>query len=281
MLGLFGVANHSIFEIGSRLKSHFKDRVPIKMVGFKESELSPGILLIPTVDRFINVIDRLKGLRCVCIVFDTPVLLEYLKPIEILDVVPHKINSFTYRFQDIHLNEMADSIAERLDNKKHIVVLQEDLDIIPRLLGDTQSSILAPILEFLYSVPNTGERLRYQTCIYGWFYTERDSTALTNSLMKILGKGSDRIPVSVKRLVTFLDSDVGVNTREILHKVAQDKEAGINTNLPVICKKYNISEFDIRYLLKAIRKSAATLDLGAQGKPLNDVFYAKRKPANT
>ena len=272
---LFGVANHNIFQVGSLLRQHYSDSPDLKptMCGFQQ-EPSSKIVLIPTISQLLTNLPMLERADCVVFVFDAPVLLEYLTPIELIDVIPNKVNSFTYRYKAIHLGDIVDRIDGALRSKKHITIEQATLDVIPRLLGETKSSVLAPILNFLYSVSDTDRRLSYQSIIYAWFSTSQSTEELETHLYSV-SKRKKRSG-AIDKLIAYLDSEAGLIARAAVADINELRKAKKVVNYKSLSTRHNIAEFDLKYLVKAMRKATSIQDSIA-GTTLDDIFKSRKK----
>ncbi len=146
MRALYGLGNHNIYQVQEVFRHNAKD-IKLQVLGF-DGEVKPkaDVILVPTVSLFTKHRKPLNETKAVVFIFDTPVLLEYLKPIQVLDV--KKLASFRYVFTDLH----KDALLATLKSEGSVKVEQSTVDVIPRLLNATFPSIMKPILNFLYSI---------------------------------------------------------------------------------------------------------------------------------
>lgn len=265
MYALFGVSNTSIFDFAQNLKGWVEEAgheiAPYRptLLGFDQEwpEDIKGIVLVPTVSLFLQRLPLLEEAKAVVFVFDAAIQLEYLKPIEILDLL-EKRQSFVYRFKPLDGIEVVHKIVQARKHRESIEVEQATLDVIPRLLSETKSSLLSPILTFLYGVKDTSKRHEYQKTIYGWM----KSTSAVKTLIDRLPEGKAAV-----RLKEFFESEVGVNTMKAVREMVAAKSEGKQANAEKLAKKYDLTPFDLRYLNAAMNKAENVKDYGA-GKPV-------------
>lgn len=238
MFGVFGVANTGIASfwrefqetVGEDRWATFKPAVV--MFDHHEEDIlaMKGILLVPTVSRFLKIKDALERRPVIPIVFDTAINLEYIPSIEVFDVAD-KVQSHKFVFKPIDYNHVLQSILDAKTEKKHVAVTEEDIRLIPRLLESTQSSILSPILNYVYTLKDMNQRHLAQTALFRWI-REGDI------------ESQPELPASksAKRLLAFLSDDT---TRNLIKAVQDMVKGGAPDKL---AKKYGVAAFDLRYV---------------------------------
>ena len=263
-MNLFGIATNNIFNVQRSLLL-LNPKLRIQVVGFDDLPKDADVHLVPTTAKFLKVRHQLEELTSKVFVFDTPVLLEYLKPIRVLDVAK-KTKTFKYGFHTLTPAILQEALDEKF--KKQLVT-KEAIDVIPTFLSQTQGSILSHILTFLYSVPKTDRRLKYQRMIYDWFQSEDSVVTLASKLSKKPNK-------AVTKLTNFLESSLAQNARKALQHIAQEKATKKSVPLDKVAKKFGVDLFDIKYVLKAIRKAANIQDFN-EGLGLTEVFHTRQQ----
>jgi hypothetical protein len=254
MYALLGVSNTDIFEFTQSMRRWVTeadlDAAPFRptLLGFEEAwpEEIKGVVVVPTVALFLQHLPQLIRSKAVVFVFDTAVLLEYVKQMPILDLL-EKRQSFMYRYKPLDGHEVVRLIVAARTERTHVEVSKQDVQVIPTLLGATKSSLLTPILNFLYSTKNTNQRTDYQRAIYGWMRADRPITALTEQLPE--GKATNL-------LIEFLVNDeVGKNTVTAVREMVATRASGKQVNIDKLAKKYDLASFDLRYLQTTMQKS--------------------------
>lgn len=239
---LLGLGNHNIHTASQMFKSS-------QMLDF-DGEIPEGThtLLVPTVNLFMKHKAKLEKTKNTVIVFDTPVLLEYLHPIRILDLMAKKA-SYSFRFKPLSAKEANEAIADT----EHVKAVDyKYIDIIPTLLQASQGSILNPILNYLYAIPDTDKRTYHQKLVYTWLRSDKGIEDLHKSVLKFTKQ--KKVTKGLSRLSTFLVSELANNTRKALVTITEAKALKKPVNFKKIEKDFKVSAFDLKYLLKALRK---------------------------
>ena len=260
MRGLLGVCNHGLLQVQQQIKSYSKSKdikLKVQTLGFgDEVRGSADVILVSTVNLFTRQYQHLQNTKAVVVVFDSPHMCSYLKPIELLDVAGQKF-SYVFNFKPIEQVVFNATLARALKNKKKIKVSKEATDLIPTMLGEQLSTMLNPIQEFLYGIRDTDKRLHYQRVVYLWLVSKGDVAQLKVKLLA-LGSAKGKEPVALTRLVDTLSQPNFVKAKGAFReafdaKVGKDgKKKGVNYKK--LCTKYGVDPFDLRYTLKAIRR---------------------------
>lgn len=251
---------------------------PVMQIGAGETKTTlKGLILYPTVQDFIRHLDVANTSRCINVVFGPAVVLEYLEPVVWLDLYS-KPNSYTYRFKPIDPRDLRDTIDNAVHEKIHNNVTSKSIDVIPNLLSDQPSSLMAPILNYLYSMPNTNDRLRVQTIVYAWLCSNNtDIPELKEQLLAHKKRKAESVPLNA--LLSYLGSTEGQSYKKALQEVTKQKEANGTYNTAKIAKTFGVSEYDITYTMKAINKIRRTTNI-LVSEPLSKQFWDRRADPN-
>ena len=256
MYALLGVANTNPASFMQGLRKYLSDEeldaatYRPTLLGFDEwPEQVKGVVMVPTVALLLQRLPQLAKAPVVVIVFDTALLLEYVPACTALDVVP-KTQSFRYTFKPLDYGDAVRRIDRARREREHVTVSPKDLSVIPTLLGQTQASLLSPILTWLYSIKDTNARHQHMRTIYGWMRGDGNVDALSEQL-----PGSK----SCARLVEWFSQDVGVRTVKAVREMVRRKSEGKTANLEKIAKTHGVTLFDLKYIAQMLQK----LDLSA------------------
>lgn len=265
MKGLYGIGNTNIFNTLNMLKK-IDSSLKIQTLGFEDSvKPRANVILVPTVSLFLKRKNLLEESSSSVFVFDTPVLLDYLKPIEILDA--KKSTSFKYKLYELQESQLRDALSE----KRKIKIKKEDIDIIPSLLNSTIPSIMKPIQTFLYSIPNTENRLFYNKEILSFFKSKSTSTKDLRKSLILLSKQKKSFK-ALDKLIDFLNEDSVVNTKNVILKVLKYKKNGKAPNIDKLSSDRSVSAYDVRYILKASSSHDRSFTHYPKGKSTDEFF---------
>lgn len=260
MKALAGVCNNGILAVQQLLSEYGRERkikFKVQTLGLSdEVKKKSDFILISTTHLLVKHAHALRKSNAVVIVFDTPMILEYLRPITLLDVQDKKL-SYLYTFKPLEYASFAATMDAMRAQEGHVKLVREKFDVIPTMLGAQLSTILNPIQDYLYGVRDTDKRLHYQKYIYTWLVSGADTKTLQKGLMKLIG--GDKVPVAMARMIEVLGQENFTKMRNAFKeafeaKVTTDgkKKKAVNAN--ALSKKYGVDPFDIRYTLKALRK---------------------------
>lgn len=253
MKGLFGISNTSIHHVWHLISVNPNIDVSVFEPGSKKP-LSK-IVLVPTIQTVINNIETFNKSDSIFFVFDAPVLLEYLRPIVLLDV-EKKTSSFSYKFRDLTFDLISKTLSQ-CDKAKSFVVTKKVINVIPVLLGK-QSSFLTPIMTYLYLIPKGDGRYKYSKIIYDWLRTP-------NAPVEDLKIGAN---TASKTLFKFLKSERGITAKTAVEKIWALKKLKKPCNYKKLAKEHQVNVFDLKYLVKAIVKMDNVKDYPDENNPL-------------
>lgn len=266
MYGLLGICNHdpaTVFKLlptwveaagldlatyEPTLLTHTPWEIPVK-----------GVVGIPSVALFQQRFEHLVKAKATVILFDSAPLLEYIPNMPILDLAAKHV-SYQYRFKDLDSSSVIQHLVKARTDRVHIEIDTQDLDLIPTLLNQTQSSLLAPMLTYLYAIP-VADRPQVRSRFYKWL-------TLDKTVDDLMGK----IPSNkhAGNLQKWLVSETGINTHEAVKTLWQLKQQGKPAPIAKVAKQFDLAEYDLKYLLIAINKEQLT-KLTPQGKPLETI----------
>lgn len=244
MRALYGLGNHSIFHVQRTLKAHSKE-LRLQTLGLSASvKPNAEVILVPTVSNFIRKRKDLLASDAIVIVFDTPVLMATLQPLEILDA--KKLGPLRYSFTTLS----KETLIAKIQTTGNVDVVKNEVDVISRLLDSTAPSIMKPILSFLYSIPNAEKRIDYRFQLLRYLTNPKLSRKdLRKSLIALSRqKGSSS---SVDDLLEFFATDQVINTRTVLGLIRKAKKSGKAPKVDRLCEQQKVSAFDVKYIQKA------------------------------
>lgn len=261
MKNLFGIGGHSPVQVHGMLNSKYDVRVLQFDKKLEKPTSKRVVVLCPTVSLFAanrDILDQCKD--ATVIVFDTAVKLEYIRPMEILDVETKK-SSYIYRFRELN----SGIVRRAMERKTEVKVKTRPLKLIGRLLGQTHDSFIAKIMNFLYRIPNSEGREETKLMIL---------SHLSENMVKEL---ADKLEQKYKRnelikgFIEMLRKGEADNFAKGLGEVTvalrgkralrkEDAEAKLKaTNYKKIAKQYGVSRFDLQYSAKYLARWLTTL----------------------
>lgn len=256
MFNLLGVGQYSPHQIYDMLSKHHD----VKLLQFDARMEKPTskrvVLLCPTLALFNANREILNQCpKASVIVFDTPVKLEYLKPIELLDVASRK-TTFIYKFKEIDPR----MLRRIVDKPAKVNIDERIIKIIPRLLRQSHDSFTAMILNFLSRIPNSEYKEQMKLMVYSHL-SENKTTELAD-LLEEKYKRSELVKVFIKQLrdgkadsfaAALNEMASGLKGRRKLK--AEDAEAKLKaTNYKKLSKVHGVSKFDLTYASRYLSK---------------------------
>jgi hypothetical protein len=264
MKQLFGVANnspHYVQDCIARYGRENESKLRVQILGLADKPSKKAdVILVPTVSTFSKNLAALHARDAIVFLFDSPVMLGYVKPMEILDSKKGGL-SYKFVFTPLTYERVKDALDVGLSATKHVKVSRSAIDVIPNMLNAQLTSILNPIQDCLYSIRDTDRRLEYQRIIYTWLVSGSSSKALEKQIAKLSTDKKGRNSPDIERMLTTLKEEGFANSRAGIVEAYQHKavetpkgKKGKPLNYKKLCAKYNIDPFDIRYTLSLIRK---------------------------
>jgi hypothetical protein len=257
MRTLIGVAVHSPVQVYEWLVSK---KIDTKVMMLNEKMDKPTskevVLLCPTVTLFIanrEVLNKCK--RASVIVFDTGIKLEYLKPIEILDVAQKK-SSYLYTFKPL----TASMVLKAIKTPTDVEVAEKTVRIIPKLLRHSNASFISMIMNFIYRIPNSESREEVKNMIFSYL-SDNQTEVLADKLDKKYKRNE-----LVKSFIILLREGKANNFAAALKDITEHmkvkrttKKADIEAktkaiNYKRVSKQYDVSPFDLQYSAKYLAR---------------------------
>ncbi len=247
MKGLFGVANTTIFRVSTIFKEQLMD-VRVQILGF-EDNVRPraGAVLVPTTKLFLKHRKSLERTNASVFVFDTPILLDYLSPIKLLD--SKKAGSLRYKMYDLDPADVATAIA----SKNTSTITCGNNDVISTLLGATLPSVMKPIQTFLYSIQDTEHRNYCSAEILHYLASSKTKLSDLGTSLILASKQKKTSP-ALERLMTFLEEDTTKQTKKVVTHILRTQAAGDTSDVDTLCCEARISAYDVNYILHALGK---------------------------
>lgn len=274
MKGLFGIGNTNIYRVSTIFRESLPD-VKLQILGF-EDDVKPraGAILVPTLKLFVKHKKALEATNASVFVFDTPVLLDYLVPIKLLDA--KKASSFKYKLYELSPSDVKEAVA----SKEKIKVSSKAIDVIPRLLGETLPSVMKPIQTFLYTVPNTEHRVFYTKEILHFFASKKTSVEDLRASLISLSKQKKSFS-ALDKILEFLSEGSSKNTKAVVVKVLKAKAKGKSVNVEKIATEYQVSSYDVKYILSALGRNKKYFVSYENGRTTEDIFKEYHSRKNT
>jgi PHD/YefM family antitoxin component YafN of YafNO toxin-antitoxin module len=177
----------------------------------------------------------------VVIVLDNPVMCTSYKDAYSVDMKVVK----SFEFKTVPVN--AESLKTALKKAKDVDTVDsesvEDIKrgLLPKIIESTGYSILQPIQTYLYRISNTEERHEHQADIFKSLLRGKDILELRDL------KNKD---------ITFTRWVKEPKTQEIFEAIAKAfVEMGNKKALSDIAELYQLSEYDLRYMLASLKKN--------------------------
>lgn len=245
MIGLYGIASHSPVDTVRVLKRVIEEDeldVSIQVLTPSDNEYdgeSNAVVVIghQLLDRNRKVLDK-KKVRVYLV--DNPVFCSNYTDLQFLDVE----KKGTLKFILTPLTDAA--VRESLRQKVKVSTEKVKVDVIPTLLGQTNSSVLLPIQTFLYTIANADERSKYHARLFSWLSDNGDVDQLTFL---------DESKKAHKRLLDWMRTETGKKAAKALHTCLSSRSNGKQIKFSKLEEKYGVSAFDIKYALLALRKA--------------------------
>ncbi len=260
MKALYGITTHGI-EFVTEAISAYKATLPetkqkllkLQLLGFDE-EIKEGalVILIPSLKWFLQNLDALHRIPAVVFIFDNPVQCDMLSPITLLDV-REKRASYQYEFRKLTFDDIKKAVRNGLNSKRTITITREVLDVIPTLLYATRASFLNPINTYLYQIGDPSTRAQVKLCILNWMTTDLVLDVLEEKILSIFG--SNKVSSSLKKLLGFFQTDLGIRGRNALQDYEKSKASGKPARYNSISEKYDLSVFDLKFIVRVLNRA--------------------------
>lgn len=266
MRALYGITNHNPLVIDEMVSDI---ALTIKQKNSKSGAVRPTsyqfmnvgdvyngkskVVVCVTLATFLKNLSAFQDSKAVIYLVDSPLLCDTLQPITFLDCEKH--TNFKYTYRRLDPNTVRDSLLTGLSSE-HFKISQNTLDLIPTLLDATVPSILTPIQQFLYAVPDAERRAEYKSVIYQWLLKGEKVSALADEIKRVSG---GRLTERHKRILEFFNGE-GHKLVTIMNDIRLGKEKKKAVNYKKLCKQHGIAKFDLKYLMQSIKKSGMSFE---------------------
>ncbi len=272
MKGLFGLGNTNILTVSTMLKENLPD-AKVQILGFEDSvRPRAGVILVPTLKLFTKHKKALEAANATVFVFDTPVALEYVEPIKLLDA--KRVAAFKYKLYDAAVSD----VVGATQTKEKIRATLKPVDVIHRLLGDTLPSVMKPIQTFLYTISNTEHRSAYTKQILHFFASKKTSIEDLNASLISISKHKKSF-AALDKVLDFLEEPSAKSTKQVVITVLKADARSKSVNVEKLCEEYKVSSYDVKYILSALRKDKKHFVSYEKGRTTEEIFkeYHSRK----
>lgn len=255
MKALYGFANTSAHELAIFLR---RKGLSVAVYDLTDDPLEKDVVFFTNVHRAMTVSSDLQKYQGVVIVTDSPVRLDGLVGLKMMDVAEAR-TSFTYTFIRPDLEAFAETIEKALEDEDGAVVPHlREAALLPVLLRSTSASMMQGVQTFIYTLPHEN-RDEVKTAFFQWFLAP-DSVTLD----KLRRRWKRLLPtVQDTRIDRVLDGAPLEKLREALRYVTETKMPG--AKITAYAADLGISAFDIRYIQAAhlrMEKEAADVETG-------------------
>jgi hypothetical protein len=242
--------------------------LPVGTLLTRKSKASKSVIFICSIQDLLRNLDILNSVRFSehkVFVFASPVRLNELSNVVNLDLLKDpakkgfgfllqpKIN--TLLLQQELKKPLAKIKPVERNSAEHLAILTESVK---------QGSLLTPLMTFIYTLPsstlqNPVKQAVAKVICKGLPLSKIEALLKTSCEYEITKAAKDK-------LFAILESDVGTNFREAFiayNKAKKEKGSAVLTS---IAKKFDVSPYELRYLLSVLDSSAAD---GKVVKPTN------------
>ena len=231
----FSNKKFTILPSGIKLKKIGDSKVDLVRKAIKKCDF----LLVLNFSDFKSNIATLNGKLLVgkkVVLFAPTIRFLSLKNCKLLDVETTKLsltNPFIYRQLDF----------ERF--KKSVVDSNVEIEQEPyvSMLINTalEGSILSKLMTLIYQIPNSKTQNEYRDHIVSWFVKCNDETTIVEWLS---GMPDNAVKEKLVQLVNQFK-----HYKTVFKHIAELESRKRPVNIPKICEKFHVSEFDLRYML--------------------------------
>ncbi len=201
--------------------------------------------------RNLKVLNSANYKECAVFIFASPIRLSELTGVTYLDMMidpaakgfgfklTYNIDLVKYRANMRQSDEKQKQIAR--DSREHLTILTDSVK---------EGSLLTPLMTFIYSLPNATLQTPVKIAVAKIISKGLPLTQLD----KLIASTSDYV-ISEKaksKLYNILQSDVGERYMSAFKQYHQTKKKKGSISLASIANKFNVSDYEIRYLLSVL-----------------------------
>lgn len=275
----YGVCNHSPDQVVTFLTK----RKVIQSLADVEL-ITAGTILKKTpkssVVFFLSISDFLRNVQFIngdkmeqhqVFVFGSPLRLNELNDCYILDM-EHNPSCRGLGFTLLHRLDVAKYRQARKSQDVHrktheyLTVLTDNIKV---------GSLLGPLMTYIYTLPSSSHQTPVREAVCRFIYYGKPLSELTNVLDEIKG-----IVISKRThqaLMEILDSEVGRNYVSAFKEYREKKKDGSNVNLAPLCRKFNVHDFEMKYIKANVEDNRRSTSK-TKGKKTDDAARPKSKP---
>lgn len=248
MQALLAFTSHNISFVQQSLLK-LKGCPPVSVIDIdakiKSVTEKPHVLLVPTVETLVRNAQVLNQCpRVIAIVFDAPVLCKEVGA-PLLDVEVQTLD-YAFRFRKLEPRDVVHHVKRALAATQPVKIEKKKVDTGTRLLKRTHGSIIGKYMTFLYKVPDTDKRQELQKQVFAAWWDNK-----VDELLTFLAK---RYPKNAAA-TEFVQQLKEPEAQRFTQAVAELKKAKLASKplaYDKVAKKFQISPFDLRYLLKTV-----------------------------
>lgn len=231
----FSNKKFTILPSGIKLKKTGYQKVDLVRKAIKKCEF----LLVLNFSDFKSNIATLNGKLLVgkkVVLFAPTIRFLPLKNCKLLDVETTKLsltNPFIYRQLDFERfkNSVVDSNVE-IEQEPYVSMLVNTA---------LEGSVLSKLMTLIYQIPNSKTQNEYRDHVVSWFVKCKDETTIGEWLS---GMPDNAVKEKLVQLINQFK-----HYKTVFKHIAELESRKRPVNIPKICEKFQVSEFDLRYML--------------------------------
>ena len=271
MLGLFGIGMHSLTSVYDNLKKYVADKnlnTKILLVhsskvlnkNVLESIENSDVIIFSSYVAFCMYAKKLDTLKVITIIFDGLSYLNEINGLQILDCVPKKDFSYSFRLKPLDTKLLYKSFDLLKDkNAKHINFKDSSLTLIPRMITRVmEGKFLDKYNKFIYSYTNHKNRSAISCSLYKFLFGDIDFKQYEKEISEYIPKRGLGKKYYTD-MITYLDTKEGKNLLKVLLECKEQSAVGENgkkkaVKYKALSKKYDVDLYEIKYLNLNYRK---------------------------
>lgn len=232
----FSNKKFTILPSGIKLKKIGESKVDLVRKAIKKCDF----LLVLNFSDFKSNIATLNGKLLVgkkVVLFAPTIRFLSLKNCKLLDVETTKLsltNPFIYKQLDFERfkKSVVDDANVEMEQEPYVSML---------INTALEGSILSKLMTLIYQIPNSKTQNEYRDHIVSWFVKCNDETTIVEWLSSMPDNAVK------EKLVQLINQFKHYKT--VFKHIAELESRKRPVNIPKICEKFHVSEFDLRYML--------------------------------
>ncbi len=248
MSKIYGVGCHSIATIYDLLLPICqKMQVSLQVIDSKECKISGQILLFPDFELFRGIYLHLQGRRVTPIIFDSPLLLLKIDQLYMLDSQTPPSLSYIFGFQPISQKRLV-SLVTKVDHTPPLHCTFKKLQIIPELLGQVKTSGVLEAYNDLMRITKPEQKDSVRFAVLTFLFIDFDLVHFRQTLQKIYSKRY--VKNKAIAFYHYFNSEDSQQLRHACQDIANCRAKKKPIIYSKIVKKFAVSQFELRYLVK-------------------------------